>query len=58
MYVNTNMAGTQIVCSIYKIYFGGAQPDLVASWLGWQTLELANQGRFLGGHLLYIIFSA
>ena len=39
------------------VYLGGARSDLVALWLARRTLEPADQGRFLGGHLLYIIFS-
>ena len=28
-----------------------------ATWLACHTLELEDQGRFLGGHLLQIVFS-
>ena len=54
----TNMAGSRIVCPIYTNNLVGAQSDLVAKWLARQTLEHADQGRSLCGHLLYIIFSS
>ena len=38
------------------VNLGGALSDLVALWLARPTLEHADQGRFLGGHLLYIPF--
>ena len=50
------MAHTRIVCPIYMVYLSGPQSDLVAWWLARWTLEPADQGQFLGGHLLYIIF--
>ena len=52
------MAATRIVCPIYTDNLVGAQSDLVAKWLARRTFEHADQGRFLGGHLLYIIFSS
>ena len=52
------MACTQIVCPIYMVNLECARSDLVAWWLARQTLEPADQNRFLGGHLLYIIFSS
>ena len=56
VYADTNMAGTRIVCPIYTVYLGGARSDLVAWWLARQTLKPADQDRFLGGHLLNIVF--
>ena len=50
------MAGIRIVCPIYMEILGGARSGLVAQWLGHWTLDQADQGRFLGGHPLYIIF--
>ena len=55
VYANTNMAGIGIVCPIYTVILGGAWSDPVAWWLACHTLEPVDQGRFLGGHLLYII---
>ena len=55
VYANANMTGTRIVCPIYTVNLGDARSDLVA-WLARLTLEPVDQGRFLGGHLLYIIF--
>ena len=54
--VNTIMAGAWIVCPIYMVNLVGARSDLVAYWFEHRTLEPADQGRFLGWHLLYIIF--
>ena len=50
------MAGTRIVCPIERDNW--ATHDLTSwpSGLVRRTLEATDQGRFLGGHLLYIIF--
>ena len=56
MYANTNMVGTRIVCPIYTVNLGGTRSALVAKWLARQTLKPADQDRFLGGHLLDIVF--
>ena len=37
---------------------GGERSDLVTFWLARRTLEPADQGRFLGWHLLYIFSSS
>ena len=58
MYANTNMARTLSVCQIYIVNLGCARSDLIAYWLVRWTLEQADQGRFLDGHLLDIIFSS
>ena len=52
------MAGTLIVCPIYAVNLGGALSALVALWLARWTLKPAAQVRFLGGHLLNIVFSS
>ena len=54
------MAGARIMCPIYTVNLDSARSDLVALWLARLTLESADPGRFLCGHLLYIFvfFSA
>ena len=53
---NTNMTGARIVCPVYTVNLDGARSDLVALWLARLTLEPADPGRFLCGHLLYIFY--
>ena len=52
------MAGSRIECPIYTVNVGGTRSDFMAKWLARRTLKPADQDRFLGGHLFYIIFSS